>query len=126
MCKDGRGRGGKRGPARSGATSAWFEEFRVREGVPGCIRELSRSLSGSFRSSEIGPPSPLSDRFGGMFDFKGGRSHCGAYRTFAEALVLYCHDGRCALFGEGWMHAAWVETQRMRLRNSQSDTRLLG
>ena len=57
---------GNRGPARSGATSAWFGEFRVRNGAPGCIRELSGSVLGSFRSSEIGsrgafgaPKSPL-------------------------------------------------------------------
>ena len=29
-------------------------EFRVRKGAPGCIWELSRTVSGSFRSSEIG------------------------------------------------------------------------
>ena len=45
---------GNRGPARSGATSAWFGEFRVRKGTPGCIQELSGGVSGSFRSSEIG------------------------------------------------------------------------
>ena len=45
---------GNRGPARSGATSAWFGEFRVRQGAPGGIRELSGRVSGSFRSSEIG------------------------------------------------------------------------
>ena len=45
---------GNRGPARSGATSAWFGEFRVRNGAPGCFWELSGSVSGSFRSSEIG------------------------------------------------------------------------
>ena len=45
---------GNRGPARSGATSAWFGEFRVRKGAPGCFWELSGSVSGSFRSSEIG------------------------------------------------------------------------
>ena len=45
---------GNRGPARSGATSAWFGEVRVRNGAPGCIRELSETVSGSFRSSEIG------------------------------------------------------------------------
>ena len=45
---------GNRGPARSGATSAWFGEFRVRNGAPGCIQELSGSVSGSVRSSEIG------------------------------------------------------------------------
>ena len=70
---------GNRGPARSGATSAWFGEFRVRNCVPGCLWELSGSVSGSFRSSEIGSPSPLSDRFGGTFDFKAGCWHCGAH-----------------------------------------------
>ena len=46
---------GNRGLARSGATSAWFEEIRVRNGAPGCIRELSETVSRSFRDSEIGP-----------------------------------------------------------------------
>ena len=45
---------GNRGPARSGATSAWFGEFWVRKGTLGCFWELSGSVSGSFRSSEIG------------------------------------------------------------------------
>ena len=45
---------GNRGPARSGATSAWFGEVRVRNGAPRCIWELSGSVSGSFWSSEIG------------------------------------------------------------------------
>ena len=69
---------GHPGPARSGATSAWFRKFRVRKGAPMCIRDLSGSVSGSFRSSEAGSRSPLSDGFGGTFDFKTGRSHCGA------------------------------------------------
>ena len=43
-----------RGPARSGATSAWFGKFRVRNSALGCLREPSGSVSGSFRSSEIG------------------------------------------------------------------------
>ena len=53
---------------------------------PGAVRErfgelseLRNRLSGSFRSSEIGSQSPLSDHFGGMFDFKAGRWHCGAH-----------------------------------------------
>ena len=66
---------GNRGPARSGATSAWFGEFQVRKGTPGCIQELSGSVSGSFPTSKIGSQSPLSDLFGGMFDFKAGRWH---------------------------------------------------
>ena len=70
---------GHRGPARSGATSAWFGEVRVRNGAPGCIWELSGSVSGSFRSSEISSRRPLSDRFGGMLDFKAVRWHCGAH-----------------------------------------------
>ena len=41
--------------------------------------EFRNRLSGSFRSSEIGSQSPLSDRFGGIFDFKAGRCHCGAH-----------------------------------------------
>ena len=79
--KDGRKVVGNRGPARSGATSTWCGEFRVRNCAPGCFWELSGSVSGSFRSSEIGSRSPLSDRFGGMFDFKAGRWHCGAHAT---------------------------------------------
>ena len=71
--KDGQEVVGNPGPARSRATSAWLGEFRVRKGAPGCIWELSGSVSGSFRSSEISSRSPLSDRFGGMFDFKAGR-----------------------------------------------------
>ena len=43
---------GNRGPARSGATSAWFGEVRVRNGAPGCIWELSGSVSGSFRGPQ--------------------------------------------------------------------------
>ena len=45
----------------------------------GELSELRNRLSGSFRSSEIGSQSPLSDHFGGMFDFKAGRWHCGAH-----------------------------------------------
>ena len=69
---------GNRGPARSGATSAWLGKFRVRNSAPGGIWELSGSVLGSFRSSEPGSRSPLSDRFGGMIDFKAGLSYCGA------------------------------------------------
>ena len=80
----------KRGPARSGATSAWLGEFRVRNCAPGCIRgvvrerfgdlsELGNRLSGSFRCSEIGSQSLLSVHFVGMFDFKAGRWQCGAH-----------------------------------------------
>ena len=83
---------GNRGPARSGATSAWFGKFRVRKGAPGCIRELSGSVSWSFRSVESNSRSPLSDSFGGTFDFKTGRSSAERKR-FAEVLVLYCQDG---------------------------------
>ena len=46
---------GNRGLARSGATSAWFGEFRVCKGAPGCIRELSGSVSGSFRGRRMWP-----------------------------------------------------------------------
>ena len=45
----------------------------------GELSELRNRLSGSFISSEIGSQSPLSDHFGGMFDFKVGRWHCGAH-----------------------------------------------
>ena len=83
---------GNPGPARSGATSAWFREFRVHKGAPGCIWELSGSVSGSFRSCEISSRSPLSDRFGGTLDFKTGRWSAERKR-FAEALRLYCQDG---------------------------------
>ena len=68
-----------RGMACSGATPAQFRGFRVRKGALGCLREPSGSVSGSFRSSEIGSRSPLSDRFGGMLDFKAVRWHCGAH-----------------------------------------------
>ena len=88
---------GTHGPARSGATSAWFGEFRVRKGTPGCIRELSGNVSWSFRSVESNSRSLLSDSFGGTFDFKTGRSSAGRKR-FAEALVLYCHDGAKLVF----------------------------
>ena len=44
-----------RGPARSGLTSAWFGEFRVRKGAPECIWELSGSVSGSFRGRCMWP-----------------------------------------------------------------------
>ena len=46
---------GNRGPARSGATSAWFGKFRVRNSAPGCISELSGSVSGSFRGRRMWP-----------------------------------------------------------------------
>ena len=52
MPKDGQEVVGNAGPARSGATSARFREFRVRNGAPGCIGELSGILSGSFRSPQ--------------------------------------------------------------------------
>ena len=52
--KDAREVVGNPGPARSGATSTWIGEFEVRKGSLGCLRELSGSVSGSFRSSEIG------------------------------------------------------------------------
>jgi len=52
----------------------------------GAVRErfgelslLRNRFSGSFRSSQIGSRSPLSDRFGGMLDFKVLRWHCGAH-----------------------------------------------
>ena len=79
-----------RGPARSGATSAWFGEIPGAQRCAGVhlgaarerfgeLSELRNRLSGSFRSSEIGSRSSLSDRFGGIFDFKAGRWHCGAH-----------------------------------------------
>ena len=95
--KGGRKVVGNRGPARSGATSAWFEKFRVRKGAPGCIRELSGNVSWSFRSVESKSRSPSSDSFGGTFDFKRGRSSAERKR-FAEVLVLYCHDGAKLVF----------------------------
>ena len=45
----------------------------------GKLSEFRNRLSGSLRSSEIGSRSPLSDRFGGIFDFKAGGWHCGAH-----------------------------------------------
>ena len=88
---------GNRGPARSGATSAWFGEFRIRNSAPGCISELSGSVSWSFRSVESNSRSPLSDSLGGTFEFKTGRSSAERKR-FAEVLVLYCHDGAKLVF----------------------------
>ena len=61
---------GNRGPARSGATSAWFGEFRVRNGAPGCIRELSETVSGSFGTpkSTLGELSELRNTFSEPFE----------------------------------------------------------
>ena len=71
---------------------------------PGAVRErfgelseLRNRLSGSFRSSKSRSQSPLSDSFGDTFDFKSGRSSAERKR-FAEALVLYCHDGAKLVF----------------------------
>ena len=97
---------GNRGPARSGATLAWFGKFRVRKGAPGCIRELSGSVSWSFRSVESNSRSPLSDSFGGTFDFKTGRSSAERKR-FAEVLVLYCHDGAKLVFSRVGACGLW-------------------
>ena len=69
---------GNRGPARSGATSAWFGEFRMRNSAPKCISELSGSVSWSFRSVESNSRSPLSDSLGGTFEFQNGSFECGA------------------------------------------------
>ena len=100
MSKHGRGRRGKpwRGTLRS--DSGLVCRVPGPQGCagvhPGAVRErfgelselrnrLSEpferpfSVSGSFRTSEIGSRSPLSDRFGGMFDFKASRWHCGAH-----------------------------------------------
>ena len=55
---------GNPGPARSGATSAWFGEFQVRKGAPGCIWELSGSVSGSFRSLQRRSLNPYSRSLG--------------------------------------------------------------
>ena len=85
-----RGRGGKlwHGTLRSDFGLVWrVPGPQGCAGVhPGAVRErfgelseLRNRLSGSFRSSEIGSQSPLSDHFGGMFDFKAGRWHCGAH-----------------------------------------------
>ena len=77
---------GNCGPARSGATSALFGKLGCARVPPGAVRErfgepseLGTRPSGSFRSSQIGSRSPLSDRFGGMLDFKAVRWHCGAH-----------------------------------------------
>ena len=104
--KDGRKVVGNRGPARSGATSAWFGKFRVRKGAPGCTRELSGSVSWSFRSVESNSRSPLSDSLGGTFDFKTGRSSAERKR-FAEVLVLYCRDGANLIFSRVGACGLW-------------------
>ena len=95
-----------RGPARSGATSAWFGKFRVRNNAPGCIRELSGSVSWSFRSVESKSRSPSSDSFGGTFDFKTGRSSAER-KSFPEVLVLYCHDGAKLVFSRVGACGLW-------------------
>ena len=88
--KDANGRAGKTWPGslRSDFSLVWGIPGSQRcAGVhPGAVRErfgelseLGNRLSGSFISSEIGSQSPLSDHFGGMFDFKVGRWHCGAH-----------------------------------------------
>ena len=84
------GRAGKTWPGslRSDFSLVWGIPGSQRcAGVhPGAVRErfgelseLRNRLSGSFRRSEIDSQSPLSDHFGGMFDFKVGRWHCGAH-----------------------------------------------
>ena len=97
---------GNRGPARSGATSAWFGKFRVRNSALGCIRELSGSVSWSFRSVESKSRSPSSDSFGGTFDFKTDRSSAER-KSFAEVLVLYCHDGAKLVFSRVGACGLW-------------------
>ena len=78
--KDGQEVVGNRGPARSGATSAWFGEFRVRNGAPGCISELSGTVSGSFRSLQrrsLGPserPLPTAAWFGDSFGLRNSQT----------------------------------------------------
>ena len=60
---------------------------RVRRGASGSCPGAFRGAFGAPKSalgekliiSEIGSQSPLSDHFGGMFDFKVGRWHCGAH-----------------------------------------------
>ena len=88
--KDANGRAGKTWPG------SLRSDFSLVWGIPGSqlcagvllgavrerfgeLSELGNRLSGSFISSEIGSRSPLSDHFGGMFDFKVGRWHCGAH-----------------------------------------------
>ena len=98
--KDVSGRGGKpwygtlqsdsglvwRVPGPQGCAGVYPGAVRERFGELSELRkrlsepfERPFSVSGSFRSVEIGSRSPLSDRFGGMFDFKAGRWHCGAH-----------------------------------------------
>ena len=88
--KDVNGRAGKTWPG------SLRSDFSLVWGIPGSqlcagvllgpvrerfgeLSELRNRLSGSFRSSEIGSQSLLSDHFVGMFDFKAGRWHCGAH-----------------------------------------------
>ena len=88
--QDANGRAGKTWPGslRSDFSLVWDIPGAQRcaglhlDAVRERFRELSElrfRLSGSFRSSEMGSQSPLSDHFGGMFDFKAGRWHCGAH-----------------------------------------------
>ena len=97
---------GNRGPARSEATSTCFGEFRMRNSAPGCIRELSGNVSWSFRSVESKSRSPSSDSFGGTFDFKTDRSSAER-KSFAEVLVLYCHDGAKLVFSRVGACGLW-------------------
>ena len=88
--QDANGRAGKTWPG------SLRGDFSLVSGIPGAQRyaavhlgavrerfgelsELRNRLSGSFRRSEIDSQSPLSDHFGGMFDFKVGRWQCGAH-----------------------------------------------
>ena len=46
---------------------------------PGALRDRFGELSGLQNRPSGNFRSPLSDHFGGMFDFKAGRWHCGAH-----------------------------------------------
>ena len=69
---------GNCGPARSGATSALFGKLGCARVPPGAVRERFGELS-ELRNRLSGSSRSLSDRFGGMLDFKAVRWHCGAH-----------------------------------------------
>ena len=108
-----------RGPASSGASSAWFREVRVRNGAPGCIRELSGSVSGSFRSSEIGSRGAFGILKSALRALRATVSvACSISKRVFSIAERKRFAETCALIEKGWTHAAWIEARMMRLRKS--------
>ena len=110
--------------ARSGATPAEFGGFRVRRARWGA----SGSCPGAFRGAFGAPKSALGAlcaKVSVACSIATGVVCIAERKRFAEALVLYCYDGSCALFGKRWTHAAWVEARRVRLSQNQMNMRWL-